>query len=357
MPRRRKHRKPERPQAVVAAEPMRALLEEHLEWMRVQNFSEDTVSTRRSCIGYFIDWCRERALESPIEITRPILERYQRALYHYRKDNGDPLTFRTQNSRLRALKGWFRWLARQNYILHNPASELILPRLENRLPKYVLTAEEAEQVMQQPDITTPAGLRDRAILETFYATAMRRMEVANLKLYDIDADRGAMMIRQGKGKKDRYIPISARALTWIEKYIREARPALLGSVEDGTVFLTSLGEPFQRAHLTTLVRVYLAKSKIGKMGGCHLWRHTVATLMLENGADIRVIQALLGHATIATTELYTRVSIHLLQQVYLATHPGAQPQSAAIAPQRNSAAEAELFATLAAEDDEEKETL
>jgi integrase/recombinase XerD len=184
---------------------------------------------------------------------------------------------------------------------------------------------------------------------------MRRMEVANLKLYDIDADRGAVMIRQGKGKKDRYIPISGRAVAWIHKYVCEARPELLGSVGDGTVFLTNLGEPFHRAHLTTLVRVYLAKSKIGKMGGCHLWRHTVATLMLENGADIRVIQELLGHAKISTTELYTRVSINLLKQVYLATHPGAQGKPASVPTQAcNTEAEADLFATLAAEDDEEE---
>jgi integrase/recombinase XerD len=167
-------------------------------------------------------------------------------------------------------------------------------------------------------------LRDRAILETFYATGARRMEIANLKLYDLDADRGTVMIRQGKGKKDRHIPIGERALLWIDKYVREARPALLTRAEDATVFLTDLGEPFHRIQLTALVRKYLAKSKIGKMGGCHLWRHTVATLMLENGADVRVIQEMLGHARLSTTELYTRVSINLLKQVYSATHPAAK---------------------------------
>jgi integrase/recombinase XerD len=327
---------------------MHGLLEEHLVWMQTQNFSEDTVSTRRSCLGYFLDWCRDRALDDPREITRPVLERYQRWLFQYRKKNGAPLTFRTQNFRLRAIKGFFRWLARQNHILHNPASELLLPRLENRLPKYILNAEEAERVIAQPDTGAPEGLRDRAILETFYATGMRRMEVANLKLYDIDKERGTLMIRQGKGKKDRHIPIGERALAWIEKYIREARPEIQTSSEDGTVFLTDAGIPFHRVQLTTLVRGYLRKSKIGKSGGCHLFRHTVATLMLENGADIRVIQEMLGHAKLTTTELYTRVSINLLKQVYAATHPAAslkprQPAS------RDTEAEAELLATLAAE--------
>jgi integrase/recombinase XerD len=315
-----------RERTVPAAEPDRlhVLMDEHLLWMQTQNFSGDTVTTRRATIGYFLDWCRERGLDHPAEITRPILERYQRSLYAHRKPNGEPLTFRTQSIRLRSVKGFFRWLARQNYILHNPASELVLPRLENRLPKYVLTAAEAEQVILQPEVNNPHGLRDRAILETFYSTGMRRMEVANLKLYDLDADRGTVMIRQGKGKKDRHIPIGERALLWIAKYIREARPELLTRSDDGIVFLTNLGAPYQRVQLTALVRHYLEKSKIGKVGGCHLWRHTVATLMLENGADVRVIQEMLGHAKLSTTELYTPVSINLLKQVYSATHPAAK---------------------------------
>jgi integrase/recombinase XerD len=144
---------------------------------------------------------------------------------------------------LRALKGWFRWMARQNYLLHNPASEILLPRLENRLPKYILNAEEAETVLLVADIGTAEGLRDRAILETFYATGMRRMEVAGLKLYEIDQDRGALMICLGRGKKDRYISIGDRALAWIGKYTREVRPGLLTGADDGTVFLMDLGEP------------------------------------------------------------------------------------------------------------------
>ena len=355
MPKQLKRRAP-KPAPAPPSDTLHVLMEQHLVWMQTHNFSQDTVNTRRSCIGYFIDWCHERALNDPIEITRPILERYQRMLYQHRKPNGQPLAFRTQHQRLHAVKGFFRWLARQNYLLHNPASEIIPPRLENRLPKYVLTAAEAEQIIQQPDIANPEGLRDRAMLEMFYATGMRRMEIANLRVYDIDADRGTLMVRQGKGRKDRHIPVGERALAWVDKYIREARPELLGSTDDGTVFLTHLGEPFLRPHLTMLVRRYVTKSKIGKTGGCHLWRHTVATLMLENGADIRVIQELLGHAHLSTTELYTRVSINLLKQVYAATHPGAHlNRPDAPATERNVEAEAELFDTLAAESAEDQE--
>jgi integrase/recombinase XerD len=187
----------------------------------------------------------------------------------------------------------------------------------------VLKAEEAEQVLQQPDIGHAAGLRDRAILETFYATAMRRMELANLKLHDPDAERGTVTIRQGKGKKDRIIPIGERALAWIAKYVAEARPLLLTGAGDGTLFVNGLGEPLQRKQLTEIVRRYVAASGIGKTGGCHLFRHAVATLMLENGADTRVIQQMLGHVDLASTQIYTQVSIKLLQQVYSATHPAA----------------------------------
>ena len=328
---------------------MHALLEQYLVWMGAQNFSEDTLITHRTTIGYFLEWCRERGLDDVTEITRPVLERYQRSMYQYRKKNGEPLTFRTQNTRLRSVKGWFRWLARQNHLLHNPASELILPRLENRLPKYILNAEEAETVLQQPDVHTIEGLRDRAILETFYATGMRRMEVAQLKLYDIDRERGTVMIRQGKGKKDRHIPMGERALAWIAKYVNEARAELLAAADDGTVFLDSMGAPFDRMYLTSVVRGYIRKAKIGKAGGCHLFRHTVATLMLENGADIRIIQELLGHAKLTTTELYTRVSINLLKQVYLATHPGAGLNRISVKP-ADPAAAAQLLAALDADD-------
>jgi integrase/recombinase XerD len=312
----------------------------YLEWLQVHNYAAPTVQNRQSYLGTFVAWCAERGLVTPREITKPILERYQRSLYILRKANGEPLTFRAQHARLIPVRAFFKWCAKQNYLLYNPASELELPRLEHRLPKHVLTKSEVEQVLAQPGTSEPMGLRDRAILETFYSTGMRRSELMGLGLFDLDRERGTVMIRQGKGKKDRHIPIGGRALLWIAKYLREARPELLTGSDDGTVFLTDLGEPFHRVQLTKLVRGYLAKSKVGKTGGCHLFRHTMATLMLENGADIRVIQEMLGHAKLTTTELYTRVSINLLKQVYAATHP---------------AAKAGLLAELAVESEEEEE--
>ena len=294
----------------------------YLEWLRVHNYAEPTVLNRELYLGYFIVWAAERGLRQPKAITKPILERYQRSLYHLRKVNGEPLTFRGQHARLVPLRAFFKWLARQNYLLYNPASEIELPKLEHRLPKHVLTKTEVEQVMSQPDVSEPMGLRDRAILETFYSTGMRRSELMHLVLFDLDRERGTVMIRQGKGKKDRMIPIGERAVKWIDRYQNEVRPELAVGRNNTTLFLTSTGEPFTPNRLTQMVRDYVNAADIGKSGSCHLFRHTCATLMLENGADIRYIQAMLGHAELSTTQIYTQVSIRKLKEIHTATHPG-----------------------------------
>jgi integrase/recombinase XerD len=310
-------RKPDPP----PVSPLAAMLEKHLEDLRVKNYSEYTIKNRRIHIGFFVDWCHDRGIMEPIEVTRPILEHYQRYLFHYRQKNGNPLTFRSQLARLVPLRVWFRWMARQRHILHNPASELELPRIEHRLPKTILTVAEMELILSQPNIDDPLGLRDRALMETLYSTGMRRLELANLKLYDLDTERGTVTIRQGKGKKDRVIPIGDRAAAWIEKYIRESRPRLVVEPDDYTVFLSNAGEPFSLDHLSALVRTHVDAAEIGKRGACHMFRHSMATLMLENGADIRYIQQMLGHADLRTTQIYTQVSIRQLKQIHAATHP------------------------------------
>jgi integrase/recombinase XerD len=214
-------------------------------------------------------------------------------------------------------------MTRQNRILHNPASEIDLPRVGRTLPKNILSVQEVELVMLQPNSADPLGLRDRAILEVIYATGLRRLEIVNLKLFDLQIDRGLVVVRQGKGKKDRYVPIGERAMAWLQKYIAEARPQLAIEPDDFTVFLTAEGEPFSRDHLTWTVRLHIVAAKIGKVGACHLLRHTMATHMHENGADIRHIQVILGHEDIKTTQIYTHVALRALQQVYAATHPAA----------------------------------
>jgi len=301
---------------------MAVKLHEFLEWMRIKNYSERTVGNRELYLGYLIQWAQERGVTRPAEVTRPILERYQRYLYHYRKPkNGEPLSFRSQYTRLVPVRAFFKWLTRYNHILYNPASELELPKIEKRLPKHVLTTAEAEQVLMQTNIGNPIGIRDRAILEVLYSTGMRRMELIGLNRYDLDVERGTLMIRQGKGKKDRMVPIGERAIAWSEKYLYEVRPSLVMEPDEGVLFLTADGESFTPNRLTQIARTYVNAAEIGKKGACHLFRHTMATLMLENGADIRFIQQMLGHADISTTQIYTQVSIRQLKEIHTATHP------------------------------------
>ncbi|HNX49619.1 MAG TPA: site-specific tyrosine recombinase XerC [Thermoanaerobaculaceae bacterium] len=301
-----------------------ALLARYLEWLAIKNFSPATVVGRAHYLGVFIAWCAERSLTQPRDVTKPVLDRYARTLYHSRKADGQPLSFRSQHSHLVPIRSFFKWLARENLILFNPASELELPRLGHRLPKHVLTAAEADQVLAEPNLSDPLGIRDRAILETFYSTGMRRAELLGLTHYDLDVERGTVMIRQGKGQKDRMVPIGERALAWIDKYLVEVRPSLVLEPDEGTIFLTHEGLPFTPNRLTQLVRDHVDASGIGKRGACHLFRHTMATLMLEGGADIRFIQQMLGHAKLETTQIYTQVSIRQLKAIHSATHPGAK---------------------------------
>jgi len=297
---------------------------EYLSWLAVHNYSPQTIDTREKHLVAFNEWAAEREITRPEQVTLPLLERYQRRLYHHRKKDGQPLSFRHQRSRLSILRGFFKWLVRHRYLVSNPASELELPKLEKRLPKHVLTREEVERVLAEPDLSTPFGLRDRAILETFYSTGIRRMELAGLRLYDVDVERETIVVRQGKGKKDRMIPIGARALAWLETYLGQVRSELVVEPDEGFVFLSQFGEPFRLTALTQLVSAYVRRSGIGKSGACHLFRHTMATLMLEGGADIRYIQQMLGHADLSSTEVYTQVSIRQLKAIHTATHPGAE---------------------------------
>jgi integrase/recombinase XerD len=187
-----------------------------------------------------------------------------------------------------------------------------------------MTATEAETVIATPDVGDLLGLRDRAILETLYATGMRRAEVTGLSVYDIDHERGTVRITRGTGDKERIIPIGERALAWITKYLDAVRPHLVVADSGDALFLTQVGDPFTPHGLTERVRGTVRKSGIPKTGVCHMFRHTAATLMLEAGADIRYVQQMLGHAQLDTTAIYTHVSIQALLEVYRATHPAAR---------------------------------
>ncbi len=312
------------------------LMKAHLEHLKVKGYSDRTVRSAEWSVSDFAVWCQERDVMKPRDVTKPMLERYQRTLFYMEKPDGSPLTLSTQHHRLSFIKQYFKWLARENHLLSNPASELELPKVEKRLPKHVLTATEAEAILAQPDIRKPQGLRDRAILETFYSTGIRRTELSGLSVWDVDGERGTLTVRQGKGRRDRVVPIGERAAAWVAKYVREARPDFVREPDRGFLFLAADGEPIAAKTLSLYVSRYVRASGVAKTGSCHLFRHAMATLMLENGADVRMIQAILGHVKLTTTEIYTHVAITKLKQVHTATHPAALLLPQPKAPERTS---------------------
>ena len=299
-----------------------------LEYLAARNYSADTIEHRTYVIGAFLGWATLHGICRADDVTRNVLERYRLQLSQHRKKDGEPLAVRTQIVRLVALRAFFRWLAREHKILVNPAADLELPRSEKRLPAAILSLDEVEKIMAMPDVRTALGLRDRAILEMLYATGIRRSELAGLRAFDIDHGRHCIVVRKGKGGKDRIVPTGKRALSWVEAYCDRSRPQLARRAEEGRLFINRRGAGLRRNKLTELISRYIAAARIGKKGSCHMFRHAAATHMLENGADIRFIQELLGHENLDTTQIYTRVSIARLTAVHAATHPSARLEAA-----------------------------
>jgi integrase/recombinase XerD len=304
--------------------PLRPLLSDYLAHQQARACAEGTVRNSTLYLGNFVDWLAERGIGDAREVTRSLLERYQRHLYAYRKKDGQPLAVAGQHVRLTTIQGFFRWLARERYLEANPAADLELPRVGRRLPRAVLTAHEAETVLGLTAIATAAGLRDRALLEVLYSTGMRRREVCKLRLDDVDLERGTVLVREGKGRKDRLLPLGRRAAWWLCAYVETARGQLQAGPDARTVFLGRDGQGITPGVVGNLVHAYIQQSGIGKTGSCHLFRHAMATLMLEGGADIRYIQQMLGHARLSTTEIYTHVNIAHLVDVHRRCHPAEQ---------------------------------
>ncbi len=306
-----------------------------LESLRSRNYSVTTVGGLFFSLKFFLSWAAERDVTRAGEVTRPILEAYQRWLYRYEqpgrksgKGQAAPkprrLAWSTQRQRISCLRDFFRWMTRQNVILHNPASELELPRPEKRLPLPGFSRAEMDALLAMPDVADPLGLRDRVLLEVLYATGVRRAELCRLELPDVNPERGTLTVRKGKGKKDRVVPLGARAGAWVARYLREVRPRLVLDTREPTLLLTAYGAAFNPDVVSGMVSAWVRK--IGRKGSCHLVRHTCATHMLEGGADIRYIQQLLGHEKLETTAIYTEVTIRQLIEVHARCHPSGQVQ-------------------------------
>jgi integrase/recombinase XerD len=307
-----------------AADALAVCIDAWLEALRSRNYSESTLDGRAFSLRFFAAWAQERDVTRAGEVTRPILETYQRWLSRYEPKPGKRLSWSTQRERIGTLRDWFRWLTRQNILIHNPASELELPRPERRLPVSGLSRDELEKLLAVPDVADLLGLRDRAMLEVLYATGLRRTELCRLECPDVNPERGTVTVRQGKGKKDRVVPLGPRAAAWVKRYESEVRSRLVLDARTPTLFLTAYGAGFNPDVVSGLVSAWMTRAGLEKRGSCHLLRHTCATHMLEGGADIRFIQQLLGHEKLETTAIYTEVTIRQLLEVHARCHPSAR---------------------------------
>lgn len=307
------------------------LIQEYLAWIESAGYARETVRTRRPILRRFQAWLDQQGITQPGDLTPLLLEAY-RPIASRRLDGQPPLLSpASQIQALLAVKGFCAWCVPRAGLPADPGANFSLPRRPHQLPRAVLSARETEAVLAQPDLTRLTGLRDRAILETLYSTGIRHAELTALRIADIDPGRQVLWVRQGKGGRQRVVPIGARALSWIARYTTTVRPWMTRGRDDGTLFLSLRGRPL-RHHLSETVHRYVHGARIGKVGSCHLFRHTVATLMLENGADVRFIQAMLGHVQLSTTALYTHVAIGVLQAVYRRTHPAAEGDAAPSVP-------------------------
>lgn len=299
-----------------------AWLLRHLEALAVRQVSAMSLRARKSHLAHFNAWCVEHGLAQPSAVTYAHVEMFQRHLYRYRRRDGQPMSASGQVNILGAVGAFFSWLVRHRHLASNPAADVELPRVPKGL-RDPLSASEVAAVLALPDLDYAQGLRDRAMLELLYGTGIRRMELAGLDLLDIDRERRTLHVRRGKGGKGRFVPIGERALAWLRKYETQARTLLQRDPHERAMFLNIDGRRLSMNALSWRVRRYLDQAGIHKAGACHLFRHTMATVMLDNGADVRHVQEMLGHADIGTTQHYTKVSIAKLQAVHAATHPAA----------------------------------
>lgn len=245
---------------------------------------------------------------------------FARTLREAASRRGSPLSVTSQAIYLQRLRSFFRFLEQRGLVLRSAATDLRVPTCST-LPRSILTERQARRLMDAPAASTRVGLRDRAILETFYGTALRRGECCRLDVSDLDFGEGTLLVRDGKGHKDRLLPLPGRAAAALRVYLSEVRTQLVRDPTEPALFLTAWwGQRLSDVSLALLVRRYASLAGIEGLHP-HALRHTCATHLLKGGADVRHVQAILGHKKLDTTALYTRVVIDDLREVLARAHP------------------------------------
>jgi integrase/recombinase XerD len=282
-----------------------------------KGLSPNTTSAYRRDLVKFDEFAKKRKL-SLEAVTSDVLVDFLASLYRQKLES------RTVARHLVTLRNFFRYAQVQDLIAVDPTLNLESPKIRRTLPGY-LRLEEVELLLSQPDDMTPLGLRDRAMLEVLYSTGLRVSELVNLRVMDLDTGIGCVRC-VGKGDKERIVPIGKKALSLVERYLRDARPKLVGKGKQAlatTLFINRRGSSLSRVGVWKILSAYGRQAGLRVGSTPHMLRHSFATHLLERGADLRSVQLMLGHSDISTTQIYTHVVEERLKQIYKAHHPRA----------------------------------
>jgi len=281
-------------------------------WLE-DGLARSTLDSYRSDLGRLALWLDENSQEPLLDLRETTLSTF---IAHLSRQ-----TRATSQARyLSTLRRFYRWQLGRGRIVADPTLKLANPARPSRLPK-VMSEKQVDSLLAAPDTDTPLGLRDRAMLETLYATGLRVSELVNLKLHEIGFNEGVLRVL-GKGSKERLVPLGEQAIDWLGRYLNEARHDIIKGQLSDALFVTSRGGPMTRQAFWQLIKRYAVQSSIdpAKLSP-HVLRHAFATHLLNHGADLRVVQLLLGHADISTTQIYTHVARERLKSLHAVHHP------------------------------------
>lgn len=296
-------------------------LQIYAEDMTRRNYSPSTIKGYIFYLERFFSFLASRGINDLASVTLKTILDYQRALENFISYKRKPLSEHTKESSIRIASRFFRFLKRKDLILLDPTAGLPPIHAPDRFPRCVMTRTEIERLLSQPNTKTLTGFRDRAIMETLYSTGIRRRELTTLTVYDIDFSNGLLRVNQGKGKKDRVVPIGKVAVKYVKEYLENVRPKLAKRRAGNALFINYKGFPLRCNALGSIIRRHVRRSGLKKPICCHTFRHTCATEMLKGGSNIRYVQEMLGHAHIVTTQIYTRVVPVDLKKVHQKSHP------------------------------------
>jgi integrase/recombinase XerD len=297
------------------------LIERYRQQLEILNFSGRTITNRVMHLRRFAGFLQQQGITEVATVTSGTLADHQRDLFYLPTSRGTVRSVSYQNQAMHALRSFFKFLKTEGYIAQDMAEALPLARTPHTLPRTVLTPEEARKVIETPDTGCLLGYRDRAILETFYATGIRKSELMNLTVNDVNLEEQVLRINGGKFNKDRVVPLTRAACSFLETYLKAIRPALLQGRVSDRVFISQRACPISKNALGELVEKYARIAGVAKHVTCHIWRHSCATHLVKNKANLRHVQEMLGHRDLSTTERYLHLTIADLKEAHRQCHP------------------------------------